>query len=79
MVELDFSLIDFEYLLLILVRIASFVFVAPFFGQKGVPAPAKIGLSFFVALILNPIVPHPTLSYVSEIGYGINSGVSFDA
>ena len=71
MIELDFSLVDLEYLLLILVRIASFVFVAPFFGQKGVPAPAKIGLSFFVALILHPLVPHPTLDYVSEIGYGI--------
>ena len=71
MVELDFSLIDLEYLLLILVRIASFMFVAPFFGQKGVPAPAKIGLSLFVALILHPLVPHPTLDYSSEIGYGI--------
>ena len=71
MVELDFSLVDLEYLLLILVRIASFMFVAPFFGQKGVPSLAKIGLSFFTALILFPLVPHPTLDYVSEIGYGI--------
>ncbi len=71
MIDLNFNLIDLEYLLLILTRIASFVFVAPFFGEKSVPAPAKIGLSFFVALILNPLVPHPTLNYVSEIGYGI--------
>jgi flagellar biosynthetic protein FliR len=47
MVEFTFSLQDFEYLILILVRIASFVFVAPFFGQKGVPSQAKIGISFF--------------------------------
>lgn len=71
MVELTFSLVDLEYLLLILVRIASFTFVAPFFGQKGVPAIAKIGLSFFVAIILQPLVPHPTLDYSGEIGYGI--------
>ena len=71
MLELDFSLIEFEYLLLILVRIATFVFVAPFFGQRGVPSPAKIGLSFFLAIILHGIVPHPTLTYVSEIGFGI--------
>ena len=71
MVELSFSLIDFEYMLLILVRIASFMFVAPFFGQNGVPAPAKIGLSFFITIILYEVVPDPTLDYVSEIGYGI--------
>lgn len=71
MIELDFSLIDFEYILLILVRVASFVFVAPFFGQRGVPAQAKIGLSFFLALILYNVVPHPELNYVSEIGFGI--------
>ncbi len=71
MIELEFSLIEFEYLLLILVRIATFVFVAPFFGQSGVPAQAKIGLSFFLAIILHGIVPHPTLEYVSEIGYGV--------
>ena len=71
MIELEFSLIEFEYLLLILVRIATFVFIAPFFGQSGVPNPAKIGLSFFLAIILHGIVPHPTLDYVSEIGFGV--------
>lgn len=71
MVELSFTLIDFEYMLLILVRIASFMFVAPFFGQNGVPAQAKIGLSIFITFILYEVVPEPTLDYVSEIGYGI--------
>lgn len=71
MIELDFSLIDFEYLLLILVRIASFVFVAPFIGQKGVPAQLKIGFSFFMAVILFGIIPRPEFSYESEIGFGI--------
>lgn len=71
MIELEFSLIDFEYMLLILVRIASFMFVAPFFGEKGVPGQLKIGLSFFLTIILYGVVPHPTLDYVSEIGYGI--------
>ena len=51
MIDYSFSLIDFEYILLITVRIASFVFVAPFFSQGGVPAQAKIGLSFFIAII----------------------------
>ena len=71
MVDYTFSLVDFEYLLLILVRVASFVFVAPFFGQKGVPNQVKIGLSFFVSIILLGVVPKPELGYTGIIGYGI--------
>ncbi len=71
MVELSFSLIDFEYILLILVRIASFVYVAPFFGEKGVPAQTKIGLSFFTALVLYNVVPHPELEYAGVIGFAV--------
>ena len=71
MVEFTFSLKDFEYLILILVRIASFVFVAPFFGQKGVPSQAKIGISFFTSIILFGAIPRPELDYTGMIGYGI--------
>lgn len=71
MINYSFSLLDYEYILLILVRIASFVYVAPFFSQKGVPNQAKIGLSFFIALILYNVVPHPELDYVGVVGYGV--------
>ena len=71
MVELSFNLVEFEYVLLILVRIASLMFVAPFFSQGGVPAQAKIGISFFTALILYNVVPAPELTYSGVVGYGI--------
>ena len=71
MVELSFSLIDFEYILLILVRIASFVYVAPFFSQKGVPAQAKVGIAFFTSVVLFGVIPKPELNYVGVLGYGI--------
>ena len=71
MIDVNFSLIDFEYILLITVRIASFLFVAPFFSQKGVPAQAKVGLSFLVAVILFHAVPQPEQVYTGVIGYGI--------
>ncbi len=71
MIEYSFSLIDYEVILLILVRIATFVYVAPFFGQSGVPAQAKIGLSFFTAIILYGVVPVPELQYEGVIGYGV--------
>ena len=79
MVELSFNLVEFEYILLILVRIASFMFVAPFFSQGGVPTQAKIGLSFFIAVLLFDIVPEPTLDYSGVVGYAIvvlNEGIT---
>ena len=71
MVELTFNLVEFEYILLIFVRIASFVFVAPFFSQGGVPAQAKIGLSFLTAAFLYTVVPVTEVEYVGVIGYGM--------
>ena len=60
---MTFSLDNFEYLLLILVRISSFVYTAPVFGHSAVPGRIKIGLSFFVSLLLYNVVPHPQLDY----------------
>ena len=52
MLEYTFSLANFEILILILVRISCFVYIAPFFGTKNAPSQAKIGFSFFVALLV---------------------------
>ncbi len=71
MVNLTFSLDNFEYFLLIFVRIASFVFVAPFFGDSAVTGRVKIGLSVFVALFMYNIVSKPDLDYTSSVGYSI--------
>ena len=71
MVNFTFSLHNFEYFLLILVRITSFVFVAPFFGDSAVPSRVKIGLSVFVALFMYNIVNKPDLDYTSSVGYSI--------
>ena len=57
--------------LLILVRIASFVAIAPFTGgmNTGISAQAKVGFSFFLALMLNGLVPQEPLQYASIFGY----------
>jgi len=57
MVNYSFSLIAFEYFILIFIRIASFVSVAPFFGMANTPARIKAGLSVFIALILYSVLP----------------------
>lgn len=71
MVNTTFSLGNFEYFLLIFVRITSFVFVAPFFGQTGVPRQVKVGLSFFVTLIVYNVAAFPTLEYESVVGFAV--------
>ena len=57
--------------MLILVRIVSFVFVAPFFGDSAVPRRVKVGLSLFVAIFMYNIVNKPDLEYTSAVGYSV--------
>ncbi len=71
MMDFTFNLVDFEYFLLIMVRIATFIFVAPFFGQQGVPTQAKIGFSGILALMVLYSVPPVEAPYESSLGYGI--------
>ena len=66
MINFGFSIYDLEYFLLILTRVSCFVFVAPFFSMKGVPARVKIGISFFTALLLYQVLtPTDAVEYNS--------------
>jgi len=52
-------MIDTSYVLLfllIMVRMTSFFVTAPIFSSKGVPTTFKLGLGFFVSLLVFPIV-----------------------
>ena len=63
MLEYTFSLANFEILILILVRISCFVYIAPFFGTKNAPSQAKIGFSFFVALLVYGFVDKTAIEF----------------
>lgn len=71
MVNFTFSFADIEYLLLVFIRIVSFISVAPFFSTSGVPNRAKIGFSAFIAVMLNAAIPHETIVYGTVIEYAI--------
>lgn len=72
MVNYAFTLYTFEYFLMILVRVASFVFIAPFFGMNNTPGRVKIGLSAFLALILYQVIlPKEVLEYSGVIEFAI--------
>lgn len=60
---------DIEYFILILVRITSFVFIAPFFGMSNTPQRTKLGLSVFLSLLLYNVLPKMTVEYDSLMEY----------
>ncbi|MBQ5851189.1 MAG: flagellar biosynthetic protein FliR, partial [Lachnospiraceae bacterium] len=69
MINFSFSYTDLEYFLLIFVRISMFISLAPFFSLQGVPRQVKIGLSFFVTLLLFPTLqPYEALEYNTILG-----------
>lgn len=72
MVNYEFSIYTFEYFLMILVRVASFVFIAPFFGMNNTPNRVKIGLSALIAIILyQTVLPKEPLEYSGVIEFAI--------
>ena len=71
MINFTFSISNFEYFLLILVRIASFVAAAPIFGERGIPNQLKIGFSFFVSIFMYGMVEQPILEYNSVVGFAV--------
>lgn len=71
MVNYSFSLAGFEILILILVRISCFVYIAPFFGMKNVPGKLKIGFSFFLSIIIYGFVDRTGIGYTGFIGYAV--------
>ena len=72
MINYEFSLYTFEYFLMILVRAASFVFIAPFFGMSNTPNRVKIGFSAFLAIILyHTVLPKEMLEYSGILEFTI--------
>lgn len=72
MINYSFPLEELEYFLFILVRISSFIFVAPIFNDANVPRYTKAAISVFIAFILyNVIYPRQYPVYDSLFGFAI--------
>lgn len=76
-------IIQLEKLLLILVRITSFIFLCPGFSFSGLPNTVKIALSFSISIILYMILPeigvisglfHFVVLIIKETLFGIAMG-----
>lgn len=70
MINYTINVSDLEYFLLIMTRISMFISVAPLFSQRGVPNRVKIGLSFFISvLVFGTIHDRTPLDYNTVWGY----------
>lgn len=70
MIDYSFTFEDLEFFLLVFIRIASFVFVAPFFQTANTPRRIKAGFSLVLAYIVcNVLTDHSVPEYSSVIGY----------
>lgn len=68
MISISFPMEELEYFLLIMTRITCFVMVAPFFSIGNVPARVKIGLGFFISLLIYyATMPHVYPEYATVI------------
>lgn len=70
MINYSFPIEELEYFLLIMTRVTTFMYLAPFFSQRGVPNRVKIGFGFFTALLVYYLtMPHsmPQMNTVFEI------------
>ena len=72
MLDIHFTYSDLQTFLLIVVRVTSFVFAAPFFGgMNNTPRRVKVGMGICFSLLLYGVVDHPTLDFDNEIEYAI--------
>lgn len=69
MFNYEVALNYWEVFLLIVVRIASFVYTAPFFNMANTPQRTKLGLTFFISVIIFTLIPERTVEYNSIIEY----------
>ena len=71
MIDYSFSYGDLEIFLLILVRIASFIYVCPFFGGRQSPNLVKIGFALLLSMLVYGAVPYNPPNYNTVTGYAV--------
>lgn len=71
MLSFQVALDYWEVFLLILVRIASFVYTAPFFNISSVPQRVKVSVSIFISILIFMIIPDKSLVYSGILDYAI--------
>ena len=69
MVAVDFNYADLEYYLLILMRVAAFVYVVPFFNMNAVPRRYRAALSLMISVVLYGVLSREEIVYDTVFEY----------
>ena len=69
MLTITYSQYGLETFFLIMVRITSFMYIAPFFGQTNTPQRTKLGFALILSFLLYMILPEQTLNYSNTLDY----------
>lgn len=67
--NLNFTVENMEFFLLVLARISAFTASAPFFNSRNIPRKVKAFFSIFVAILVFQVLEYEPLSYIGVIGY----------
>lgn len=66
---MNFTVENLEFYLLVLIRISSFVMVAPFFSLQAIPTNWKFAISLVLSIVVIQSVPAVSLEYTGIIGF----------
>ncbi|MDE7299651.1 MAG: flagellar biosynthetic protein FliR [Lachnospiraceae bacterium] len=66
---MTFTVEQFEFFLMIMVRISAFIYTAPFFSIGSVPQRVKVGLSAVLSYLMFTLLPYEPLSYSGSLGF----------
>jgi len=66
-----FTIENLEFFLMVLARISGFMFTAPLFSQRTVPARVKAGLSVIVSVCVFQVLEYEPLDYEGTITFGL--------
>ena len=78
MINYEVALGQFELFVLILIRLASFVYAAPFFNTANVPRKFKVGFAIALSVIVYAIHPDMSVEYDNMIDYCISMAQLYD-
>ena len=68
---MEFTVESFEYYMLVVVRIAGFIGVAPLFNMRSISPQMKVGISIMLSAVIIPMTPVVELQYQGIIGYTV--------
>lgn len=69
MIEVPFSIYNFEFFLAVLLRIGGAVYAAPIFNSRSVPTRVRLFLSVSLALLVTGNLEYTPLAYTTTIGF----------